>query len=226
MPIENRCNKYLGIDLIIHIQRHLIKCVKFHKFWWNVILLCLNWTKNLFYYKMSRFYYKTRQLFFITKLGKILLQNTSVGLLQNEPFLLQNTAGITKWAVFITKRGRYYKMSRLLQNTAQQRHVTCFRIDGKRDFIFNYNIIDCFFVINSFTATEMHFLKKKFRIFRTTSRTCSRISTVAENQLILYKTPYSFQRWLKEVLGRLSFWDMAVWKLAIRWHARRVTRHG
>ena len=67
-------------------------------------------------------YYKTRQLFFITKRGKILLQNESGGLLQNEPFLLQNAAGITKWAVFITKRGRYYKMSRLLQNTAQHHH--------------------------------------------------------------------------------------------------------
>ena len=53
-------------------------------------------------------YYKTRQLF----------------LLQNEPFLLQNGAGITKCAVFITKRGRYYKMRRLLQNAAQHRHLT------------------------------------------------------------------------------------------------------
>ena len=64
-------------------------------------------------------YYKTRQLFFITKRGKSLLQNTAAFLLQNEPFLLQNAAGITKCVVFITKRRRYYKMSRLLQNAAQ-----------------------------------------------------------------------------------------------------------
>ena len=44
----------------------------------------------------SILYYKTRQLFFITKLGKNLLQNTSGGLLQNEPILLQNASGITK----------------------------------------------------------------------------------------------------------------------------------
>ena len=56
---------------------------------------------------------------FITKRGKSLLQNAAAFLLQNEPFLLQNAAGITKCAVFITKRGRYYKMSRLLQNAAQ-----------------------------------------------------------------------------------------------------------
>ena len=58
----------------------------------------------------SSFYYKTR---------KSVLQNTAAFLLQNEPFLLQNAAGITKCAVFVTKRGRYYKMSRLLQNAAQ-----------------------------------------------------------------------------------------------------------
>ena len=53
---------------------------------------------------------------FITKRGKSLLQNAVAFLLQNEPFLLQNAADITKCTVFITKRGRYYKMSRLRHN--------------------------------------------------------------------------------------------------------------
>ena len=44
--------------------------------------------------------------FFITKQGKSLLQNSA-------------TFFITKPAVFVTKRGRYYKMRRLLQNAVQ-----------------------------------------------------------------------------------------------------------
>ena len=57
----------------------------------------------------ANLYYKTRQLF----------------LLQNEPFLLQNAAGITKCAVFITKRGRYYKMRRLLHKTWHNKVRAC-----------------------------------------------------------------------------------------------------
>ena len=64
-----------------------------------------------------------RAALFITKRGKSLLQNAAAFSLQKEPFLLQNAAGITKFAVFITKRGRYYKMSRLLQNAAQHRSI-------------------------------------------------------------------------------------------------------
>ena len=43
-------------------------------------------TRQLFYYKMSRFYYKTRQE------------------LQNAPFLLQNSAGITRCADYYKTR--------------------------------------------------------------------------------------------------------------------------
>ena len=56
-------------------------------------------TRQLLYYKTSRFYYKTRQL------------------LQNEPFLLQNAAVITKHAV-------YYKTGHNTMKHLQNLEVT------------------------------------------------------------------------------------------------------
>ena len=61
------------------------------------------------------FYYKIRKVF--------LLENVSAFLLQNTSIYLQNAAGITKCAGFITKRGRYYKTRRLLQNAPSKDQV-------------------------------------------------------------------------------------------------------
>ena len=63
-------------------------------------------------------------------------------------------------------------------------------------------IQNCFFPygshVNPFRKQEIHFLKKKFKIFRTTGRVCKTIVLVkklAKFQSILYKILCSFKRW-------------------------------
>ena len=60
---------------------------------------------------------------FSIKCRKNVLPNSAAFLLENTLMVVQNAAGITKCVDFITKRGRYYKARRLLQNAAQQHPV-------------------------------------------------------------------------------------------------------
>ena len=59
-------------------------------------------------------YYKIRQML-LQNATAILFSKCDRNLLQNATVLLQNATVITKCDDFMTKRGSYYKMQRLLQ---------------------------------------------------------------------------------------------------------------
>ena len=76
----------------------------------------------LLYYKTKQNFIIKHVRWFITKWAVLITKHGSFFLLLNKTrqnFITKHVSWfITKWAVFITKHGRYYKMSRLLQNAA------------------------------------------------------------------------------------------------------------
>ena len=99
-----------------YIRKKLIQKIKINSrlypAWWQ------NQQQEVFI--LQTYFWKGLQICLYVE---ILLEKAAAFLLQNASMLLQNATGITKYVDFITKRGRYYKTRRLLQNAAYYMNI-------------------------------------------------------------------------------------------------------